>query len=280
MKTRIIVLLCCMSFSIMASAQASGGQIRRNVQRTTSKVNRSFSPSRNRTTSKVNRSVSPSINTSRTYTTREMFEMGNSFYDKGNYTEALNWYKKAAENGYSDAQSELGFMYLNGEGVTVNKPEAVKWLRKAGENGDALAQQAVGYMYKNGDGVPKNLSEAQKWFRMAAPKFYDLSKKLMNSGNKQCVDFFETLIDMDILPYNVFSIFHLGAIYYYGEGGQNTDFSKSFRYFTLAAEKDNKPAWYYLGLCYEYGRGTPKDMKKAKECYQKSGYSSLPRRDF
>lgn len=29
MRTRIIVLLCCMSFSIMASAQASGGQIRR-----------------------------------------------------------------------------------------------------------------------------------------------------------------------------------------------------------------------------------------------------------
>ncbi len=270
MKLRLLILFCCMLFTLMTSAQASGGQIIRPAKRQSSNVtSKPVTPSNNHRTTPT-----------KTYTVKEQYEIGSSLYDKGNYQEAIKWFTKAAENGYPDAQSELGFMYLNGEGVTVNKSEAARWLRKAGENGDALAQQAVGYMYKNGDGVPRNLSEAQKWFRMAAPKFYDLSKKLMKSGNKQCVNFFETLIDMDILPYNVYSIFHLGAIYYYGEGGQNTDFSKSFRYFTLAAEKDNHPAWYYLGLCYEYGRGTPKDMTKAKECYKKSGYTNLPGRDF
>lgn len=39
MKTRIIVLLLCMSFSIMASAQASGGQIKRKVSNTSKKNN-------------------------------------------------------------------------------------------------------------------------------------------------------------------------------------------------------------------------------------------------
>ena len=40
---RIIALLCCLSFSLLASAQASGGQIRRNKQNTTVK-NRQSKP--------------------------------------------------------------------------------------------------------------------------------------------------------------------------------------------------------------------------------------------
>lgn len=39
MKTRIIVLLCCMSLATMALAQASGGQIKRKVSNTSKKNN-------------------------------------------------------------------------------------------------------------------------------------------------------------------------------------------------------------------------------------------------
>lgn len=269
MKIIFLTLFCCLSFSLMASAQASGGQIRRPEKTQSNVANRS-----------VSRTASPSRKAAKTYTAREMYEMGQSFYDKGDYKEAMSWYLKAAENGYSDAQSELGFMYMNGEGVPVNKSEGAKWLIKAGENGDAMAQRALGFMYKNGDGVYKSETESQKWFREVAPKIYDLSKKLMKTGNQQCVNFFEEVVDMGITPYNVWSLFHLGAIFYYGEGGQKTDFSKSFRYFRLAADKGNKPAKYYLGLCFEYGRGIPKDITRAKEYYKQSGYEHVPSRDF
>ena len=170
MKIIFLTLLCCMSFSIMASAQASGGQIRRPEKTQSNVANRS-----------VSRTASPSRKAAKTYTAREMYEMGQSFYDKGDYKEAMSWYLKAAENGYSDAQSELGFMYMNGEGVPVNKSEGAKWLIKAGENGDAMAQRALGFMYKNGDGVYKSESESQKWFRKAAPQFYESARKLMRS---------------------------------------------------------------------------------------------------
>ena len=200
MRTRIIVLLCCMSLATMALAQASGGQIRRNVQRTTSKVNKRGSLSKK---------------TSRTYTTREMFEMGQSFYDKGNYTEALNWYKKAAENGSSDAQSELGFMYLNGEGTPVDKTEGAKWLIKAGDNGDAMAQRALGYMYRNGDGVYKSELEANKWFGKATPKFYEAARGLMKSNGQAAIQLFSWVYDMRQKPHDVWSLFHIGEIYYY-----------------------------------------------------------------
>ena len=43
MKFRILTLLCCLSFSFAALAQASGGQIRRNKQNTTVK-NRQSKP--------------------------------------------------------------------------------------------------------------------------------------------------------------------------------------------------------------------------------------------
>ncbi len=35
--------------------------------------------------------------------------------------------KALAELGFGDAQSNLGFMYANGEGVPENDAEAVKW---------------------------------------------------------------------------------------------------------------------------------------------------------
>ena len=266
MKIKILLTICFLVFSLMSYAQASGGQIRRPAKRQS-----------NNTTSTT---VTPSRNTTKTYTVKEQYEIGSAYYDKGNYQEAIKWYTKAAENGYTDAQSELGFMYLNGEGVDVNKTEAVKWLSLAGEKGDVLAQQALGDLYRNGDGVSKSESEAQRWYKEAAPRFYQLSKDMMKAGNKQCVDFFLTVVDMNVLPYSVWSLFHLGAIYYNGEGGQRTDFSKAYEYFKSSADRGNKPAKYYLGLCYEYGRGVPKDMIKAKEYYKSSGYDSVPSRDF
>lgn len=263
MKFKLMMIICCLSFSLVASAQASGGQIRR------------ITPKRSSNASSKN--SSPKV---KTYTVKEQYEMGSSYYDKGNYQEAIKWYTRAAENGYLDAQSELGFMYLNGEGTVVNKIEAVKWLKMAGEKGDALAQQTLGYLYKNGDGVPRDEKEAQKWFKEAAPKYYNYAKELMKSGNPQCVNFFSTVVEMNVFPYYIWSQFHLGTIYYYGNSGQTTDYSRAYKYFKDAAEKGNRQALYYVGLCYEYGRGVPKNMSKAKEYYSESCYTSVPSSDF
>ena len=41
--------------------------------------------------------------------------------------------KVLAEQGYADAQFNLGSMYRKGEGVPENDAEAVKWYRKAAD---------------------------------------------------------------------------------------------------------------------------------------------------
>ena len=45
---------------------------------------------------------------------------------------------------------------------------AAKALRQFAEQGGAAAQTALGSIYANGQGVPQDYSEAAKWFRLAA----------------------------------------------------------------------------------------------------------------
>ena len=62
----------------------------------------------------------------------------------------------------------LGFMYATGRGVAEDDAEAVDWYRKAAEQGVATAQNNLGIMYYNGQGVPQDYVQAHKWFNLAA----------------------------------------------------------------------------------------------------------------
>ncbi|MBQ9904381.1 MAG: sel1 repeat family protein, partial [Synergistaceae bacterium] len=70
--------------------------------------------------------------------------------------------------GHVGAQYMLGVMYCAGVGVREDKSEAVKWYRKAAEQGYVCAQYDLGNMYRYGWGVPKDKSEAVQWYRKAA----------------------------------------------------------------------------------------------------------------
>ena len=78
--------------------------------------------------------------------------MGNC-YEKGwsvaqDYQEAVKWYRKAAEQGYAEAQYELGNCYEKGWSVAQDYQEAVKWYRKAAEKGHAKAKARLQYFKK------------------------------------------------------------------------------------------------------------------------------------
>ena len=63
-------------------------------------------------------------------------------------------------------------MYNNRRGVPQDDAEAVKWYRLAAEQGYAEAQSNLGVMYNNGRGVPQDDAEAVKWYRLAAEQGY------------------------------------------------------------------------------------------------------------
>jgi hypothetical protein len=59
-------------------------------------------------------------------------------------------------------------MYDQGRGVPQNDAEAVNWWRKAAEQGLANAQHNIGISYAQGQGVPQNYVNAYMWFNLAA----------------------------------------------------------------------------------------------------------------
>ena len=59
---------------------------------------------------------------------------------------AFESYRKAAEQGLAKAQSNLGLMYLNGQGVIQDDKQAVYWFRKAAKQGLVIAQHNLWLM--------------------------------------------------------------------------------------------------------------------------------------
>jgi TPR repeat protein len=72
-----------------------------------------------------------------------------------------------AKQGAAYAQFNLGVMYDSGDGIPENDTEAVKWYRKAADQGAAYAQFNLGNSYDNGEGVPESNIRAYVWWSMA-----------------------------------------------------------------------------------------------------------------
>lgn len=84
------------------------------------------------------------------------------------FTDAMRWYKRAAEAGSANAQFFLGRMYETGRNRKLNLEMAAFWYRKAAEQGHRLAQYRLGQMYFSGAGVARDRKGAAKWFELAA----------------------------------------------------------------------------------------------------------------
>lgn len=77
---------------------------------------------------------------------------------------AADWYGRAAIRGHSDAQYNLGFMYLLGEGVEANAQEGLRWLHLSADQGNESSLRLLADVYKCGYyGVPIDATEAGRW---------------------------------------------------------------------------------------------------------------------
>ena len=101
---------------------------------------------------------------------------GDEFYNKQDYNSAVQYYYESAKRGYASGQSNLGYCYRNGLGVTKDDYEVVKWYRKAAEQGEKFAQCGLGNCYHNGLGLAQNYNEAVKWYRKAAEQGYKVAQ--------------------------------------------------------------------------------------------------------
>lgn len=94
-------------------------------------------------------------------------------YDSGrgisrDMTQALQWFRKSADQGYDAAQYKLGCCYNGEGGYPRDTGKAVMWWGKAAAQGYADAQYCLGLSYFAGEGVGRSPSDAALWWARAA----------------------------------------------------------------------------------------------------------------
>ena len=90
----------------------------------------------------------------------QTMDVARQAYNQGNYQKAREIWQVKADKGNPEAQSWLGSLYANGDGVEVNDANALAWYEKAAEQGHPMAQANVGAMYYMGQGTEKNIEKA------------------------------------------------------------------------------------------------------------------------
>ena len=66
------------------------------------------------------------------------------------------------------AQTNLGTLYLHGEGAPQSDQMALFWFSQAAEQRDALAFAKLGLMYVQGRGVLQDYIQAHMWYNLSA----------------------------------------------------------------------------------------------------------------
>lgn len=96
--------------------------------------------------------------------------LGVMLKDLGDPEQGLRWLTKAAKAGDAYAQSQLGQMYLAGDGVPRDPAAGLDWLTRAAEQGDPISENYLGYVLAAGQFLEPRLDLAIAWFRKAASK--------------------------------------------------------------------------------------------------------------
>ena len=205
----------------------------------------------------------------------KLFNKGKEAENKGDFKKAFQYYEKAANQDYADAQTALGFLYYCGDGVTQDYIKAKEWFEKAANQGYVYAQNWLGDMYYNGYGVPQDYTKAKYWYEKAAnqgdeyaqywlgvmyyngegvPQDYTKAKYWYEKAAAQGIEYAQ---------------YNLGCMYYNGYG-VSQDYTKAKEWFEKAANQDYVNAQAALGFMYYNGEGVSKNYTKAKEWYEKA----------
>lgn len=153
---------------------------------------------------------------------------------------SIEFLKPCVKLGDSNSQILLGRIYASMDDAKKNK-KAFEIFEKLAKEGNSIACTDLGVLYKYGRGCDLNFNKARKWF---------LKGSLLGNDKAN---------------------YALGYLYLKGFGNIKQDYPKAIKWF----EKSNYPmAKYWLGLCYYYGYGVQKDIKRANELLGTSLLSS------
>ena len=90
---------------------------------------------------------------------------------------AAYWYQKAAEQGDTEAQMELGKCYYNGKGISQDIEKALLWYEKSATS-DPHCAWTLADMYFQGENIEQDKKIALIWYEFAANKYAEYAWQL------------------------------------------------------------------------------------------------------
>lgn len=192
------------------------------------------------------------------------------------YKKGFKWYTQAALQGDAYSMCELGKYYFGGNGISKDLKKAYEWFSKSAEKNNATAQFMIGSMYFNAVGVEQDFKKAMTWFQKSAAQGYVFGYTNMGlcyylglgveKDFKKAVEYTKKAAMMGCSQAQCL----LGMIFGNDEVKDLYNPKQAFFWMKMSADQGWSLALYYLGMFYEEAIGTPKDLKNAKECYQKA----------
>lgn len=229
MKTTNLIIFLLMVFLSINDLQAQRGRTRTTRPQTSKRI-----VAGKQKTKSGNKAMTP----------KGLYELGNKYLKQGNesgsvnkYKEAINCWRKAAEQGYSPAQIYMGNLYesedLTDVGINKDYDEAKKWYRKAAElgNTDGMFNLAI---------LSREPKESFEWYLKGA-----------ELGDAKCQN-------------------NLGYSCYYKGRGTEKDYEKAFSWCMKAAQQGNPHACGSVGEFYSYGIGVSKNLDEAAKWAMKA----------
>ena len=196
--------------------------------------------------------------------------------ENSDYKKALAYYKKAALQGYSEAQYNVGWCYFNGYGVEADQEEAMRWIRMAAEQEYALALDAMWQGYYFGTkGLPRDYKQAADWMEKAIakgeqmPQFYLATLYLEGKGVEADTVKALSLFTQSAEEGYMWSQNMLGSLYEVGIGVP-ADSAAAYAWYKKAAEQGLADAQNNVGRCYRIGIGVEETPALAVEWYQRA----------
>jgi TPR repeat protein len=207
-------------------------------------------------------------------------------YNDKEFDEAMTSFKKAAEDGVSDANFYLSNMSVMGLGTPIDNERAFFYALEGHNQGSVASSFQLAKLYFEGVGVTANEEEARKtftegfqtnWFTKQFEKtkspIYASSISFMyenglgfDQNDEQAVYWIQKAAELG----DVYSQFKLAMIYKNGTDSKSQNLGKAVYWLKKSAESNYAIAENELGVMYYNGTGVTQDYAKAIPLFEKA----------
>ena len=95
-------------------------------------------------------------------------ELIEKYWKTQQYEKCFSGYLALAKQGYPLAECQVGYFYLEGQGVEKDLEKALYWTEQAAIHGDWDGQFNLGCFYEEGTVLARDMEQAALWYQRAA----------------------------------------------------------------------------------------------------------------